>query len=193
MKRFNFFLANTLIFAVMLLIGSAIATTVSYTLNGINGGNVWWGNNELDDLAWDNMLESCGAWLMVDILDDDGNIACMFSLSIYRSYYGELVRADGTVIKHAVEYSGYADAYAGANWEGKGNAQVKVPGNKPVAHDENKDGAVNIGGDGEPFGVYASEFSRLDGLALDRSAWVLAACRHGGISPAQVGIQISGF
>ncbi len=148
MKRFNFFFASTLIFAVMLLIGSAIAATVSYTLDGINGGSVWWWNNELDDPAWDNKFESCGASLSVDILDDDGNVACMFYLDI-RSYYGRLVRADGTVIEHAVRYTGYASASASNFWEGKGNARVKVPG-KPVAHDENPDGAVDIGGDGEP-------------------------------------------
>lgn len=35
----------------MLLVGSALAVTVSYTINGINGGGVWWGNDDLDDNA----------------------------------------------------------------------------------------------------------------------------------------------
>ena len=114
MKRFNFFFASILIFAVMLLIGSAIAATVSYRLDGINGGRVSWNNTELDDPAWDNKFESCIAWLSVDILDVDGNIACMFYLDIRRSYYGKLVRANGNVIEHAVRYSGYAGVSASA-------------------------------------------------------------------------------
>lgn len=190
MKRFNFFLANTLIFAVMLLIGSAIATTVSYTLNGINGP-VWWGNTDLDDPAWGDKFESCWASLTVDILDDDGNVACAFSLSISRSHHGKFVwPEDGNQID-AVQYSGYASAWACGNWEGIGNAWVQMPG-KARAHDENKDGAVDIGGDGEPDGVYASDSCLRDSGKLDRSAEVSASCRHGGIS-AQVGIEISGF
>lgn len=191
MKRFNFFLASILIFAVMLLIGSAIAATVSYTLNGTNGP-VWWGNTELDDLAWSDKLKTCWAAVTADILDDDGNVACHLSLSITRSYYGRLVRADGTVIEHAVEYSGSASVWACGDWKGKGNARVKMPGRKPWAEDENPNGAVDIGGDGEPDGVYASQFSRLNGFRLDREAKVIASGRHGGIN-AQVGIQISGF
>lgn len=191
MKRFNFYLSSILIFAVMLLIGSAIAATVSYTLNGINGGGVWWSNTELDDPAWGDKFESCGAAVTVDILDDDGNVACHFSLSITRSYYGRLVRANGNVIEHAVKYSGNASAWACGNWEGRGNAVVDMPG-KEDAHDENPFGAVDIGGDGEPDGVHASDSCRRDGFFLDRNAEVTASCFHGGIS-AQVGIQISGF
>ncbi|MDE0638114.1 MAG: hypothetical protein OXI43_19925 [Candidatus Poribacteria bacterium] len=192
MKRFNFFFTSILIFAVMLLIGSAIATTVSYTLNGINGGSVWWGNNELDDPAWDNLLESCGASLLVDILDDDGNIACTFSLSISRSHHGKHVWEDGEEID-AVRYSGYAGVYAGANWEGKGNARVKVPGWQPWAEDENPGGAVDIGGDGEPDGAYAWDSCLRSSRDLNREAHVTASCFHGGIPRVEVGIHISGF
>ena len=190
MKRFNFFLASILIFAVMLLIGSAIATTVSYTLNGTNGP-VWWHNNELDDPAWKNKFEFCGAWLSVDILDDDGNVACSFYLGISRSYHGKHVWEDGNEID-AVRYSGSASVWACGNWEGKGNARVKVPGWQPWAEDENPNGAVDIGGDGEPTGVYASDSCLRSGRDLNREAHVTASGRHGGIN-AQVGIQISGF
>lgn len=191
MKRSNFLVTGSLIFAIMLLVGSALAATVSYTINGINGGGVWWDNDDLDDPVWDDKLESCGAWLMADILDDAGNIACTFSLSIGRSYHGKLVRAKGNVIEDAVQYSGYAGAYAGANWEGRGNAWVDMPG-KPRAHDENPGGGVDIGGDGEPFGVSAWDAALRDGFRLERSASVGASCWQGGIS-AQLGIEISGF
>lgn len=190
MKRFNFLVTGTLIFAIMLFVGSALAVTVSYTINGINGGSVWWGNDDLDDPVWGDKEETCGASLMADILDDDGNIASFFSLSIGRSYHGRLVRADGTVIEHAVRYSGWSSVYAGANWEGRGNARVNVPGK--IGHDENPNGGVDIGGDGEPSGVDASASSFRDGRTLDRSAKVSAFCWGGGIS-AQLGIEISDF
>lgn len=98
MKRFNFWVTGTLIFAIMLLVGSALAVTVSYTINGTNGGDLWWNNDDLDDPAWGDKFETCGAWLMADILDDAGNIACTFSLSISRSYHGKVVRAKGNII-----------------------------------------------------------------------------------------------
>lgn len=190
MKRFNFFLANTLIFAVMLLIGSAIAATISYRLDGTNG-RVESGNTELNDPAWKNVRESCLAYLSVDLLDDDGNVAILVYLDIRRSYYGKLVRAKGNVIEHAVRYSGYAGVSASNHWEGLGNAWVQMPG-KDRAHDEDPFGAVDIGGDGEPSSVYASDSCLRDGFALNRNAEVSAGCWHGGVS-AQVGIQISDF
>ncbi|RKU20094.1 hypothetical protein C6501_00455 [Candidatus Poribacteria bacterium] len=192
MKRFNFFLASILIFAVMLLVGSAIAATVSYTLNAIPTlGPVWWTNTLEDDPAWGDKFERCMAVVTADILDDDGNVACHFSLRIERSYKGKHVWKNENELKHAVRYSGAASAWACGNWEGKGNAVVNMPGKEP-AHDGKKDGAIDIGGDGEPDGVYASDSSIRDGFRLDREAKVTASCFHGGIS-AQVGIQISGF
>lgn len=50
-EKIQFFVDRHSNFAIMLLVGSALAVTVSYTINGINGGGVWWGNDDLDDNA----------------------------------------------------------------------------------------------------------------------------------------------
>lgn len=191
MNRFRFLLVSTLIFAIILIIGSAIATNVTYTVDRVNGGGVWWGNDDENDPVWDNKFEACGAWLMADILDDDGNIACTFSFSISRSYHGKFIWPDDGRVIDAVKYSGYAGAYAGAVWEGRGNAVVSMPG-KANAHDENPDGGVDIGGEGEPSGVSAWDSCLRDGGFLERNASVTASCWEGGIS-AKFGIEISEF
>lgn len=41
--RIRFLLVTTLIFAIILFVGRAIATNDSYTIYGINRGSVWWG------------------------------------------------------------------------------------------------------------------------------------------------------
>ncbi len=127
---------------------------------------------------------------MIDVLDNAGNIDGTFSLSISRSYHGRVVREGGNEID-AVRYSAYASADAGAEWEGKGNAWVNVPGNGR-AHDENPAGSVDIGGDGEPHGVTAYDFSLRAKDALNRSASASASLWQGGVS-ASARIDISGF
>ncbi len=190
MKHSKFMKATVMLFTMILFIGSTFAADISFDFNGDNGGATWTGESDAND--WDNFRKTVSAYIYMDVLDDDGDDAAYLSVTISRSYYGRVVRAQGQEID-AVQYSARACVYVGS-WEGRANARVIVTGIE--GHDRNRDGAVDIGGEGNPSAIYASKSTLRDkgGINVDgnRKATASASVWHGGIS-AGIELKISGF
>lgn len=189
MKRFNLSKPGILILAATLIFGCALfafAANVDFDHRGVV--NLHTSADPPDnDPAWGDWRESCSASLSADVLDNDGNIAGTFSLSISRYYYGQILNPNNQVVK-VVQYSASSSAYAGSEWEGRGNAWVRVPGNG-----QKGEGAQDIGGEGEPSGVSAYDSClRGKGTVGGNNATASAGLWQGGVS-ANVKINISGF
>lgn len=189
MKRFNLSKPRTFILAATLIFGCtlfAFAATVNFNHSGVaNVSEIK--NPDDDDPAWNDWRESCSASLSADVLDDNGNIAGTFSLSISRYYYGWILNPNNQVVQ-VVKYSASSSAYAGSEWEGRGNAWVRVPGNGQAGG-----GAQDIGGEGEPSGVSAYDSClRGKGQVGGNNATASARLWEGGVS-ATAKIDISSF
>lgn len=186
MKNSKFMKATVMLFTMILFIGSTFAENIDWEDNGDNGGGVW---RDQFQGNWDNHKASVWAYIYMDVLDDDGSDAAYLSVSISRSYYGKWVFPNDNQID-AVEYSASACVYAGS-WEGRANAWVSVPGRD--GHDENPNGGVDVGGNGEPSSVSASASSKRDkGGIGNRKATASASVWQGGIS-ANIKLKVSGF
>ena len=189
MKNSKFMKTTTMLFTMILFIGSTFAENIDTEANGDNGGGVW-----MDQFQgnWDNHKASVWAYIYMDVLDDAGNDAAYLSVSISRSYYGKWVWPGNDNEIDAVEYSASACVYAGS-WEGKANAWVQVP-RVPGGDDTGKDQEKgDIGGAGEPSSVSAYKSVKRDKGGIGNRT-VTASCRawEGGIA-ANIKLIVSGF
>ena len=191
MKNSKFMKATVMLFTMILLIGSIFAENIEPEANGDNGGGVWHGKT---DANWDNPKASVGAYIYMDVLDDDGNDAAYLSVNINRSYYGRWVWPKGNEID-AVEYSASACVYT-AGWVGKANAWVQVPQAREAGGNGKDQQKGNIGGAGNLSSVSAYKSCKRDkgGININGNRKVTASARvwQGGIS-ANIKLHISEF